>query len=74
MQLSPDDLNEEDRRVHRQWTIGFAIVYGATALVLLAVVAFQPPATTEIASRADVMKSAEATGSIAFVARKAANH
>jgi hypothetical protein len=63
-------MNDEGRRVHRQWTIGFAIVYGAVALVLLAVVVFHRPATTELAGRSDGIQSVEATGSIAFASRK----
>jgi hypothetical protein len=73
MQMSPNDLNDEDHRVHRRWTIGFAIVYGTVALMLLTVVAFHPAVTTEIAMKVEGIKSAEATGSIPFAARKAAN-
>jgi hypothetical protein len=73
MQMSPNDLNDEVRRVHRQWSIGFAIVYGTVALMLLTVVAFHLPVTTEIAMKVDGIRSAEATGSIPFAARKAAN-
>jgi hypothetical protein len=73
MQTSPNDLNDEDRRVHRRWTIGFAVVYGTIALVLLAVVAFHPPITTDIAIKVEGIMSAEATGSIPFAPRKAAD-
>jgi hypothetical protein len=73
MQMSPNDLNDEDRRVHRRWTIGFAVVYGTIALVLLTVVAFHPPITTDIAIKVEGIKSAEATGSIPFAPRKAAD-
>jgi hypothetical protein len=73
MQMSPNDLNDEVRRVHRQWTIGFAIVYGTVALMLLTVVAFHPAVTTEMAMKVEGIRSAEATGSIAFAAGKAAN-
>jgi hypothetical protein len=73
MQMSPNHLNDEVRRVHRQWTIGFAIVYGTVALMLLTVVAFHPAVTSEIAMKVEGIKSAEATGSIPFAAGKAAN-
>jgi hypothetical protein len=72
MQMSPNDPSEDARRVHRQWTIGFAVVYGTVALVLLTVVAFHPPITTEVV-KVEGIKSAEATGSIPFVSRHAAN-
>jgi hypothetical protein len=41
--------------------------------MLLTVVAFHPAVTTEIATKVEGIKSAEATGSIPFAARKAAN-
>ena len=73
MQMSPNDPNDEVRRVHRQWSIGFAIVYGTVALMLLTVVAFHPAVPTEIALKVERVKSAEATGSIPFAAGEAAN-
>jgi hypothetical protein len=73
MQTSPNDLNDDDRRVHRRWSVAFGLVYGTIALTFVAVVALHPPITTEIVTKIEGIKSAEATGSIPSVSKKVAN-
>lgn len=73
MQMSPSDLNDDDRRVHRRWTIAFGIVYGTIALVFVTAVALHPPITTEVVTKVEGIKSAEAMGPVPFASSKAAN-
>jgi hypothetical protein len=69
MQMSPNDLNDSDRRVYRRWTIAFGIVYGIIALVFVGLIASHPPITAEVVAQVEGMKSAEVAGRIPDVSR-----
>jgi hypothetical protein len=71
MQMSPGDVSESDRQVYRRWTIAFGIVYGMIALVFVGMIVSHPPITTEVVTRVEGIKSAEATGSIPVVSKSA---
>jgi hypothetical protein len=69
MQMSPGDLNDIDRQVHRRWTIGFGIVYGTIALVFVGLIASHPPISTAVVTQVEGIRSAEATGAMPVVAK-----
>jgi len=71
--MFPGDLSDDDRQVHRRWSIAFGIVYGTIALMFMGLVAFHPPITTEVAMKVESAKPAEATGSIPSAPRIPAN-
>jgi hypothetical protein len=71
MQMSPGDLNDADRRVYRRWSVAFGIVYGIIALIFAGLIVNHPPITAEAVAQVEGMKSAEATGSIPVVPKRA---
>jgi uncharacterized membrane protein HdeD (DUF308 family) len=71
MQMSPNDVNEADRQVHRRWTIAFGIVYGTIALVFAGLIVNHPPITTAVVNQVEGIKSAEVTGAMPVVSRRA---
>ena len=71
MQMSPNDVNETDRQVHRRWTIAFGIVYGMIALVFAGLIVNHPPITTAVVNQVEGIKSAEVTGVMPVVSRRA---